>query len=264
MKRDRKHNCRSVLSSLALLLIFIIGTVSKGDDGYRLWLRYDLLPKPVSDNYRPRITELVVPGSSDTAAAIRTELVSGCTGLLGRAISVASDVARDGAVLVGTPQSAPQIARLRLGQQLAHLGSEGYWIHSSKLNGHAVTVIASSTEVGALYGAFHFLRLLQTLQPIDRLDIRQTPRLQLRVLDHWDNLDGTIERGYAGRSLWDWQSLPGKVDPRLQDYARANASVGINGSTLNNVNANSQILSADYLRKVAAIAGVFRPYGIHV
>jgi alpha-glucuronidase len=151
-----------------------------------------------------------------------------------------------------------------LGQQLAHLGQEGYWIHSSKLNGHAVTVIASITEVGALYGAFHFLRLLQTLQPIDRLDISQTPRLRLRVLDHWDNLDGSIERGYAGRSLWDWQSLPGKVDPRLQDYARANASVGINGSTLNNVNANSQILSADYLHKVAAIADVFRPYGVHV
>jgi alpha-glucuronidase len=264
MKRDRKHNCKSVFSSLVFALIFITAAVTKGDDGYRLWLRYDLLPNPVSDSYRPRIASLVVPGSSDTAAAIRAELVSGCTGLLGRAVPVTNDVDRDGTVLVGTPQSAPQISSLKLGQHLARLGPEGFWIHSSKLNGHAVIVIASSTEVGALYGAFHFLRLLQTLQPIDRLDISQTPRLKLRVLDHWDNLDGSIERGYAGRSLWDWQSLPGKVDPRLRDYARANASVGINGSTLNNVNANSQILSADYLHKVAAIADVFRPYGVHV
>jgi alpha-glucuronidase len=264
MKSDPKHHCKGLLSSLALALMFLIGTTSKGNDGYKLWLGYDLLPKPVRDSYRPRIASLVVPGSSDTAAAIRAELVSGCTGLLGRAVPVTSGVDRDGTVLVGTPQSAPQISSLKLGQQLARLGPEGFWIHSSKLNGHAVTVIASSTEVGALYGAFHFLRLLQTLQPIDRLDISQTPRLQLRVLDHWDNLDGSIERGYAGRSLWDWQSLPGKVDPRLRDYARANAAVGINGSTLNNVNANSQILSADYLHKVAAIADVFRPYGVHV
>ncbi len=264
MKPHWKHSCRGLLSSFVVSLVFFTGTTSKGDDGYRLWLRYDLLPKRVSDSYRPRITELVVPGSSDTANEIRTELVNGFAGLLGRAVPVASDVERDGAVLVGTPQSAPQISRLDLGQQLAHLGPEGFWIHSSKINGHAVTVIASTRELGALYGAFNFLRLLQTLQPIDKLDISQKPKLQLRVLDHWDNLDGSIERGYAGRSLWDWQSLPSKVDSRLRDYARANASVGINGSTLNNVNANSQILNADYLTKVAAIADVFRPYGVHV
>src|SRR6185436_10313260 len=86
-----------------------------------------------------------------------------------------------------------------------------------------------------------------------------------RVLNHWDNLDGSsIERGYAGRSLWDWKALPETVDPRLRDYARANASIGINGSLLNNVNASAQSLSADYLRKAAAIADTFRPYGLHV
>ena len=125
-------------------------------------------------------------------------------------------------------------------------------------------MIASTDEVGALYGAFHFLRLLQTLQPISRLDISQKPRLQLRMLDHWDNLDGSIERGYAGRSLWNWAALPDTVDPCLRDYARANASVGINGSLLNNVNANAQILTAEYLRKVAAVADTFRPYGLRV
>jgi alpha-glucuronidase len=77
------------------------------------------------------------------------------------------------------------------------------------------------------------------------------------MLDHWDNLDGSVERGYAGRSLWNWGELPDAIDPRLRDYARANASIGINGSLINNVNANAQILSPDYLRKVAAIAGCF-------
>jgi alpha-glucuronidase len=84
------------------------------------------------------------------------------------------------------------------------------------------------------------------------------------MLDHWNNLDGTIERGYAGRSLWDWKALPQTLDPRLRDYARANASVGINGAALNNVNANSQVLTTDYLRKVVAIANAFRPYGVRV
>jgi alpha-glucuronidase len=117
--------------------------------------------------------------------------------------------------------------------------------------------------VGALYGTFHFLRLLQTLQPIDTLDVSEKPRLGLRIIDHWDNLDGTIERGYAGRSLWNWSALPDSPDPRLRDYARP-ASIGINGCVLNNVNANSQFLSTEYLRKASAIADIFRAYGVRV
>jgi alpha-glucuronidase len=88
--------------------------------------------------------------------------------------------------------------------------------------------------------------------------------VRLRVLDHWDNLDGSIERGYAGRSLWDWRALPNAPGPRLRDYARANASVGINGSVLNNVNARSEVLGGEHLRKVAALADVFRAYGVRV
>ena len=133
-----------------------------------------------------------------------------------------------------------------------------------KIKNKDVTVIAANSELGTLYGAFHFLRLLQTLQPISKLNISEKPKLQLRVLDHWDNLDGSIERGYAGKSLWNWAELPDKVDPRLRDYARANASIGINGATLNNVNANANILTPEYLKKVAAIADTFRPYGIKV
>jgi len=84
------------------------------------------------------------------------------------------------------------------------------------------------------------------------------------MLNHWDNLNGTIERGYAGRSLWQWSELPGTIDPRYRDYARANASLGLNGTVLTNVNANAQVLTAGFLRKVAALANVFRPYGLKV
>jgi alpha-glucuronidase len=84
------------------------------------------------------------------------------------------------------------------------------------------------------------------------------------MLNHWDNVDGSIERGYAGGSLWKWYELPERIDPRYRDYARANASLGINGTVVNNVNASARFLTAEYLQKVAALAGVFRLYGIKV
>ena len=260
----RKHKYIGFIACLIVAIQFFTGATAKAEDGYRLWLRYDPLPKQMIDVYRPRVTSVVAPGGSATMDAIRTELVNGCTKLLDRPVPVAENVSRDGAVVVGTPKSSQLIASLKWGGQLADLGPEGFRIRSVKLGGHSAIVIASQGEVGALYGAFHFLRLMQTLQPLDRLDVSQKPRLGLRVLNHWDNLNGTIERGYAGRSLWDWKALPDTVDPRLRDYARANASLGINGSVLNNVNANSQSLSTEYLRKTGAIASVFRPYGVRV
>ncbi len=261
---EQKRRSRTLLASLAVAFTFVTGTISKAEDGYRLWLRYDPLPKQTIESYRPRITSVVVPGNSATLELVRAELVNGCSGLLGRTVPVASDISLDGAVIAGTPKSLAQIGRLGWERPLADLGPEGFRIRSLKIEHHSVIVIASSSELGALYGTFHFLRLLQTLQPINSLDVTQKPRVQLRMLDHWANLDGSIERGYAGQSLWNWDELPGKIDPRLRDYARANASIGINGSALNNVNANSQILTAAYLRKVAAIADTFRPYGVRV
>src|SRR5262249_8541774 len=110
----------------------------------------------------------------------------------------------------------------------------------------------------------HFLRLVQTGHPLDALEVAERPRHALRLLDHWDNLDGTIERGYAAASLWRWPELPGRVDPRVRDYARANASIGINGTVLNSVNARPESLERSYLEKTAAIADALRPYGIRV
>ncbi|MCI0660175.1 MAG: alpha-glucuronidase [Acidobacteria bacterium] len=247
-----------------LIIAFALQITVAAEDGYRLWLRYEPLPKQVTEDYRPHITSLVASGDSATLEAIRVELTTGCAGMLGGSLPVSNNVEKDGAIVVGTPQSSLLIAGLNWQKTLAGLGPEGFLIRSVKLKGRSVTVIAAHEESGALYGAFHFLRLMQTLQPIDRLDVSQKPRLRLRVLNHWDNLNGTIERGYAGRSLWDWKALPETVDPRLRDYARANASLGINGSVINNVNANSQSLSNEYLHKVAAIAGVFRPYGLRI
>ncbi len=252
--------CLAVIALLAGISVW----ASPAEDGYRLWLRYNPLPDGQVEAYRSRITSVVVTGDSATLAAIRGELVRGASGLLGRPVPATNQVNGAGAVIVGTPKSSTIIAGLKLDQQLAALGPEGFLIRSVKIGSRPATVIASASDIGALYGTFHFLRLMQTLQPIDALNVSEKPRFKLRVLDHWDNLDGSIERGYAGRSLWNWSKLPKKVDPRLKDYARANASLGINGAVLNNVNASAKSLTPDYLKKTAAIADALRPYGIRV
>jgi len=261
---ERKSGWRLLIIGMAFVVCLLTPGPANAEDGYRLWLRYDPLRASDIAGYKIRVTALVIQGNSATLAAIRRELSDGCSGLLGTEVPNAADAGKAGSVIVGTPESSSIVAGLKWQTELARLGPEGFRIRSLKLGNHAVTVIASNGETGALYGAFHFLRLMQTLQPIDKLDIAQKPRLQLRMLDHWDNLDGSVERGYAGRSLWNWEALPGTVDPRLRDYARANASIGINGSLLNNVNASAQILTPEYLRKVAAIAEVFRPLGVRV
>ena len=110
-------------------------------------------------------------------------------------------------------------------------------------------MIAGNEDVGVLYGAFHFLRLLQTRASIDNLNLSSAPKVQHRVLNHWDNLDGTVERGYSGASIWDWHKLPDYLDPRYTDYARACASLGINGTVLTNVNANAIVLAARVSRE---------------
>ena len=259
-----------LLLNLKILVATIISLVAAGamaatppgEDGYDLWLRYRPVEAAWAMRYRAFARSLVVPGGSPALAAAREELATGLGGLLGAAPIAAHSVGQDGAILVGTPASSPEIRRLNL--PLARLGSEGYLLRSVRIGGHRATLVAANSDTGALYGAFALLRLLQTRQPLDSLDLSDAPKVKLRILNHWDNLDRTVERGYAGFSLWDWHKLPDYLDPRYTDYARANASIGINGTVLTNVNANADVLTPRYLAKVAALAGVFRPYGIRV
>lgn len=138
------------------------------------------------------------------------------------------------------------------------LGNEGFRVYRDKKG----LVLSANNDLGLLYGSYALLRDNAASKAIALRE--EIPAYNVRVLNHWDNLDGTIERGYSGHSIWNWDELPDVVSPRYREYARANASVGINGVVLNNVNASSKILSAEYLAKVAKIADVFRPYGIKV
>jgi len=263
MKRD---------AAVRVLLTLSIGFAARAnaqasppnEDGYDLWLRYRLISNAsLLSEYRATITRLVVEGNSPTLQAARRELTTGLQGLLGRAVPTDRGV-RDGSVIVGTPAGSRVIASLPLAADLAGIGREGFIIRSTTVSGKHVIIVAANTNVGALYGAFRLLRQLETNGSLRNLSISSAPRIQLRVLDHWDNLDRTVERGYAGQSLWEWDRLPDSLSPRYRDYARANASIGINGTVLTNVNANAKVLTPEYLAKVAALAKVFRPYGVRV
>src|SRR6202044_1838686 len=244
---------------LACLLILITGAASaRAEDGYDLWLRYRPVETPWAERYRAAAALLVAPRIPIDPAL--TELTRGIHGLLGSNPAVAAHVTHDVAIVGGTPASSNTVAELHL--DLKDLGPEGYTIQSMTIDGHRATVIAANSGPGEIYGVFHLLRLMQTRQPVDHLSIRESPHIQRRILNHWDNLDGTVERGYAGASLWNWHKLPDYLAPRYVDYARACASIGINGTVVTNVNANALSLTGAYLEKAAALAGVFRPYGI--
>ena len=145
--------------------------------------------------------------------------------------------------------------------------------------------ITASTSIGLLYGAYELIRLQNTdaynvgsgkQQNFGKaIDETEKPQVGLRILNHWDNLDGSIERGYAGKSIFKWEeiklgkkgkggSISKSLHQRLITYARANASLGINGSVLNNVNASPKMMTAEYINKVRVIANILRPYGIRV
>ncbi|MFL5811419.1 MAG: alpha-glucuronidase family glycosyl hydrolase, partial [Flavisolibacter sp.] len=244
------------------LLFILITVVSHAEDGYRLWLRYDKINNSTTlQKYREQLRSVIVYGSSPTSMIAKTELLTGLGGLLDKKITEGNTVI-NGSVLV-FKKDAPGVTVLS-GFDYEHLGKEGFSILSIKFQQKNMTVITANTDVGILYGVFHFLRLIQTCQNIDDLSITSVPKIQNRILNHWDNLNRYVERGYAGISIFNWHTLPGYIDQRYIDYARANASIGINGTVVTNVNSNAMILTKDYLEKVAALANVFRPYGIRV
>ncbi|MCU7550141.1 alpha-glucuronidase [Chitinophagaceae bacterium LB-8] len=250
---------KAVLLFYCLFLSFVVFA----EDGYQLWLRYYLIDnKNLLEQYRAAITGIQINGNTPGLEAAKEEIITGLSGLLGKKIPLQKEFTT-GTLLIGTPASSNQIKSLSL-PQLQKTGDEGFSITTLKRNGKNIIAIAANTDAGVLYGVFHFLRLLQTHQGIQNLSIVSVPKVRNRILNHWDNLDRTVERGYAGFSIWDWHKLPDYIDPRYKDYARANASIGINGTVLTNVNANALVLTPQYLEKVAALASIFRPYGIKV
>jgi len=244
----------------------------RAEDGYELWLRYR--PEPDAARrveYAARLGGGVVAPERAVIAAARAELE--------RALPVIAPAAAGprGMIFLGTRTDHSAIFALVSTGELAPLGDEGFVLRAGKWQGHDAVVIAGNTDRGVLHGAFALLRHLQLGRPLDGLAVADAPRVRERIANHWDNpvrtnafRDESIERGYAGESFFVWSELPDRIDPRLQDWARLLAAMGLNGVMINNVNTAKRglegwrLLTPEYLPKLAAMAGVLRPYGVRL
>ncbi|MCU4674039.1 alpha-glucuronidase [Catenovulum sp. 2E275] len=236
-------------------------SIVTGEDGYRLWLKYDPIQNQgILPEYKKWLVNWHVEGNSKTSQIIRDELDYAFNGLLQASNPTVLNSAN---LVVATAKTASQFLP-EVNQQLSQLGDEGYVIRQMRYNNKPVVLVAANTDIGALYGTFALLRLVQTESDLSHINVATAPKTKVRVLNHWDNPDRHVERGFAGESIWDWHKLPDYKYQKYTDYARANASIGINGTVLNNVNADPIMLTPAYLEKVKALADLFRPYGLKV
>jgi len=247
-----------------LFLILACSYFLHAENGYNLWLRYNKIEdKNILKYYNERIKEVFFIDVTGIEKTAKNDLRMALSIILDRNINFTHKISSN-VLVVGRYENLPELIKKSIDTlKLKKLGEEGYLIESINFRNKNI-VITSINDKGILYGVFHFIRLILMNENIDDLNIVEVPAIKYRILNHWDNLNRTVERGYAGFSIWDWHKLPDYVDRRYIDYARANASIGINGTVLTNVNANALVLTHQYLEKVAALANIFRNYGIKV
>lgn len=248
----------------SILLFFVVCWSSSAQKDYKLWLQYNKVDNAnLKTEYLSNIQEIVSLGKSETAKIAFAELQSGLDEMLEKKFENKPTITGNHNIIMGSKELLTPEIQKEIGN-FDQINDEGFVIKSISIKNKKQLIITGKTDIGVLYGVYSFLRLLQTKKSIQNLNITDSPKTNIRILNHWDNLDRTVERGYAGFSLWNWQKLPDFIDQRYIDYARANASIGINGTVLTNVNANALILTPQYLEKVEALANLFRPYGIKV
>tara|TARA_R110002020_G_scaffold91560_2_gene222378 strand:+ start:137835 stop:139988 length:2154 start_codon:yes stop_codon:yes gene_type:complete len=247
-----------------LFALLHMGSVSASGSN-DLWITYRKVEDAkVSSEYRHVFSNIHFSYKSPILRSAAEELQLGVNGMLGQN-KVVSLPFSDTTTMVILPQKElPDSLRSLVSMELDQLSKDGFLIKSVSYKKREVLVLSAQTDLGVLYGTFHLLRKMQMNLPLSKTAIMESPKIDFRILNHWDNLDRTVERGYAGFSIWNWHKLPDYKDPRYKEYARANASIGINGTVLTNVNANALVLTPSYIEKVRALAEIFRPYGIRV
>ncbi|MRN53707.1 alpha-glucuronidase family glycosyl hydrolase [Paenibacillus monticola] len=234
------------------------------DSGYNAWLSYPVLPHgSLYDQYVKWCGTVKVTEENETIQAALQEWRQGIESMLDIKVSSESEGL---CIAIGTFQGGNAVIRSVFAEDtIAKVGSEGFAIRTRAEAG--CIAIGGSTPAGVLHGVFHLLRLIGSLSPIEQLDEVVNPVNGLRMINHWDNVDGSVERGYAGRSFFYENNRIVDDLERIRDYARLMSSAGINAISINNVNVHeweTLFISPAYLPDVSRIAGVFRVYGIRL
>ena len=214
-----------------------------GETGHDAWLRYAPVDRPVS---LPAV--VATTGESPLVVTARQELIRGVRGMLGRTLRIESLPPREGAIVLRSDETVPL---------------DGYSLRTATISGFHCIVVSGNGR-GVLYGVFTLLRKIALGESLENFAERDEPYAPVRWVNHWDNLDGSIERGYGGRSIF-WDNGKAREDlSRVSDYGRLLASIGINACSINNVNADRRILLGETFPQIARIAAAFRPWGVKV
>jgi alpha-glucuronidase len=231
------------------------------ETGANAWLRYSPLDRQAAKAYE-RLPAVVALGDSLVLKSAQQELVRGVAQTVGTTLRSDLSSPRENAFVLGTLTKLRELAPAL--RPPAKLTADGYWLKSANIHGHKCLVITAANDRGVLYGVFALLGKVSRGEPIIALDEVQQPYAPIRWVNQWDNLDGRIERGYGGTSIF---VAGGKVRSdltRAGEYARLLASIGINGCTINNVNAAPGVLEDSFIAQVSRIADVFRPWGVEL
>ena len=257
---DRLHPRRIRISS-ALLLAVCLLAVSAARGQQPAWLRYAPLPQTSQAAWAKIPPAIVTLDSSPTAASAQAEMLRGVRSVLARTLRIESHLPDEDAFVLAT---TPELRAAFPHYDPPALGPEGFTLATFFSRGHTYWLIDGADSRGILYGAFHLLLGMARGENFAAMQGPDSPAAPIRWTDEWDNLNGTIERGYGGRSIFfDNGSVRADLT-RAADYARLLASLGINGCAINNVNADPHLLTPEMIPEIARIADAFRPWGVRL
>ena len=232
------------------------------ESSHEAWLRYAPLERAARQKYDTFPASIVALGDSPLLNTAEAELIRGLRGILGRTLRVEKELPSEKAIVLGTVPSIRAIVADF--HDRSDLGEEGFWLTTQDLHGFHCLIVTAASARGVLYGVFALLSKIAQNRDVTSLNEVQQPYAPLRWVDQWDNLDGSIERGYGGRSIF-FENGKVRTDlTRVHEYARLLASIGISGCAINNVNADPRLLTEDYLPQIAHIADAFREWGIRI
>lgn len=253
---------RCIWIAATLCCAMACSAIALGENGAQAWLRYAPLKPEAARAYDNLPEKIVILGGGGPLQTAQQELVQGVSQMLGKSLTVNVSPAAAPALVLGTLQEVHSLAPALAVP--SGLKADGYWLKNAKIHGAQCLVVTSATERGVLYGVFALLSKIARGKDVGGLDEVQQPAAPIRWVNQWDNLDGHIERGYGGASIF---FAGGKVREdlsRARQYARLLASIGINGCTVNNVNAAPGVLEDSFIVQVKRIADVFRPWGVQL
>lgn len=243
-----------------ILGVLALPALVAAEDGHDAWLRYAAVDAAARQRYDALPANVVALGDSLVIRTAQAELIGGVRGMLGRTLRAESRLPRGSAIILGTFASLR--SRIPAADVPSHARADGFVLKFVTLGDFPCLLIASPNDRGVLYGVFALLSKIARHESLIGLNEIQEPSAPIRWVNQWDNLNGTIERGYAGRSIF-FEKDGVRADlARAADYARLLASIGINGCTINNVNADPRILESDFLPQLVRVAEAFRPWGV--